>query len=800
MGKGASLAGRVLPGVPLILLLLLSSSCKGKPSAPESCPLSIPRALFSTNPSSPPLRVFALGVTVDLTRLRDREGFRSLFLDEIESLKPCFREDGVNLIVYPEDIGLLAGLVGPRGEIARGVTRSEDAFISIGLAYGNALGYYQRKFPWITQNQALLLALSSTVWGLTLDTFGEVARRARSYVVVSINAPYPFEESDETSAPPPLTYPELGLGKAYSAVTSDVYNLSVFFSPRGERLGVDPKRYLVPAEEDLLQLSYGSLADIALFDLGGIRVGSVISKDAWMPDVLERLSDLGAQYLVQPEAFSGWTISETTESEWLPEVFMESGYLATQLYPGVLGVAVPMLIGNFFDLVFDGQSHLTRKLSPNDPPLGFVGNPPLPGFLSIGPWSFEDPGMENPNLSLTERRQILREKGNLLLPFSGNPLSGNYKNSRAVAEYSWGASEGVDAVRHPRGVDLGEKGVFVVYERFLDMPSIRYGILDSRGEFAEKDTISTPGVPAYRPVLAVTSAGISVLFSQGERGKERIYEVLFPRENLIPTNPIRVISGEGYQWWPSVTAEGDRLYLAWADGREGCSRIYFARKIQGVWELPRPVDGKNPSDLRGPRCNSFMPAIAVAQGRVAIAFSDFRRYSWDPYLVFSQDGGEHVSPPVPLNTNAPQDLERIARWVSLRFTPETPPRLKILWNEIRARKPDPDLYTITTTDGVSFSLETTLPGDPSIVSIEGRAEILPLSFDRTLLAWEEISSSGFRIRIEVQDPSSPRKEEILSQEALPLAFPSLVPLSQGVLLLYTEKEPSGRWRLSYKRF
>jgi hypothetical protein len=195
-----------------------------------------------------------------------------------------------------------------------------------------------------------------------------------------------------------------------------------------------------------------------------------------------------------------------------------------------------------------------------------------------------------------------------------------------------------------------------------------------------------------------------------------------------------------------------------------------------------------------------MPAIAVAQGRVAIAFSDFRRYSWDPYLTFSQDGGEHFSPPVPLNTNAPQDLERITRWVSLRFTPETPPRLKILWNEIRARKPDPDLYTITTTDGVNFSLETTLPGDPSIVSIEGRAEILPLSSDRTLLAWEEISSSGFRIRIEVQDPSSPRKEEILSQETLPLAFPSLVPLPQGFLVLYTEKEPLGRWRLSYKRF
>ena len=63
------------------------------------------------------------------------------------------------------------------------------------------------------------------------------------------------------------------------------------------------------------------------------RIGIATSKDAWMPDVLDRLEADGAQLLIQPEFFVGDTVRP--DGMWAPDNLKAAGYSDVLRHPGL---------------------------------------------------------------------------------------------------------------------------------------------------------------------------------------------------------------------------------------------------------------------------------------------------------------------------------------------------------------------------------------------------------------------------------------------------------------------------------
>src|SRR5262249_55874704 len=136
---------------------------------------------------------------------------------------------------------------------------------------------------------------------------------------------------------------------AYEAVSPLPHNTTFVFAPDGEVLVPDgtggtlrspsetagvirgsvDKAYLTPIEEPPPgngagpALALGAVRDQEVLDTPVGRLGIVISKDAWMVDVNDRLQAKGANVILQPEAFSEWGYATTP---WQPDIFKEGGF------------------------------------------------------------------------------------------------------------------------------------------------------------------------------------------------------------------------------------------------------------------------------------------------------------------------------------------------------------------------------------------------------------------------------------------------------------------------------------------
>jgi hypothetical protein len=158
----------------------------------------------------------------------------------------------------------------------------------------------------------------------------------------------------------------------------------------------------------------------------------------------------------------------------------------------------------------------------------------------------------------------------------------------------------------------------------------------------------------------------------------------------------------------------DAVHVAWIDRREGDSRIYYARSLDGgdSWETPRNVAGAFPMD-------AAVPSIAVDdRNRVHIAFhigdvdaGDITRV----YYVRSLDGGATFGAPVRLNTaDAPAAFPRF------NVAGVSGDLLAIAWRDNR-RDPDWDSFVAVSRDGGDTFVE--IPGiqtslrdwDPDVV-------------------------------------------------------------------------------------
>lgn len=665
------------------------------------------------------VRVLAMGKMLRLDEAESIESYREAMHRFFKvHAAGCVTESRPTIVVWPEDAGLHAVLAGSRGARARGASNGLGAFLELAAPLEVPANYYVERFDldFVSRfAQLALLATSDVAWRAVGHTFAAMAERYGVTMVVTTNLP-DLEETTDADAIAALADPDYRRPESvFRATGPDVWNTSFFFGPDGALVAAVKKTYITPPEEDTLLMSAAPLDQMVPVALAGGRFGVVISKDAWMPDVLGRLDDLGADVMLQPEAFSGWAVPPP--EEWQPDIVLEGSWNHVQHYGSARFNVLPCLTGNFLDTPFDGQSAIFADASRDDPPAGFVGQPGRTGFVTVGPWVMADPGEADPDLTLEERRAALRERGTAMLPGSGAPEENGYIESVVGADLAITAAlrdEGpvavsdfgpstlvseveVGATTRERNADLclhadDPTQVEVVWEAG---PIGRRRIESITGDLERADPFAGAltrvvlrGGDVRQPAVGCVSTGLVLATVDDSDGPERILVQRPP--GLGPTAALegdfRLVSR------PAIAVDAldaARVAIAFHADDGTAARLWLSRSTDGgaTFEPPRRVDDTG-LDGRGPRVNQWAPAVAWRGDTLLVAGVDFRAYSWDGIVLRSDDGGDTFGAPLVV-TPVPDERERLYDQVQIAIRPDGVAMLA--WGGVRERRPDADV-------------------------------------------------------------------------------------------------------------
>jgi predicted amidohydrolase len=390
-------------------------------------------------------RLIAVGNRINMAATRSEQAFVAELERVVGLAVPHLAADRPNLVVLTELLGLPAALNGWRGVLARQMKTGQGALTALAIAYGWRMRHYRRMYPGISLARALLLSLTDALYRPFHHTLARLASRHRCYLVATTCVPEVRRSTDPADI---RRFGVRGLAEVYLPVGPAVYNAALLFGPDGTLIGRTNKVYLTASEKDMLDLSPGRLADVRAFTTAVGRLGIAISLDAFTPDYLRHLDALGVEIVVQPDANDQPWAAPSATHPWQPQEWLNAVLGSVQAeYPHLRYNICAMQTGNFFDIVFDGQSSITAKSArAPDPARNFVGNEgfyhtgtgvPFTGdILAVAPWVAEDPGRADPTLSLAERRQRLRRVTAELIP--GGRRANQYRESVIWADITAG--------------------------------------------------------------------------------------------------------------------------------------------------------------------------------------------------------------------------------------------------------------------------------------------------------------------------------------------------------------------------
>lgn len=311
------------------------------------------------------------------------------------------------LVAFPEHTGLTAMFVGSRGEEARGQLAAGagtmEVFTALAIGYGEVLGHVASRFPGVTSAGRLLhLACTDVVVRTLVEGFAELAARRGVWLTVGAALPgwrsVPVETLDADVAALLLGPDHADAATVHVPTGAEVRNRNLVISPDEGLVAVHDKVALVPLEADAdegLGLSAAGLSEVEVVDLPVGRIGTVISKDAWMPDVNERLDQLGAEVLVQPEAYDRWARPDREpgtgrQDLWPPDKLQRGGWWMLRRHRSLAVNVTPVLRGGFADGPFDGQPLVATADPGPGPRPGLLGQPDDVGWAAVGGWPGPD--------------------------------------------------------------------------------------------------------------------------------------------------------------------------------------------------------------------------------------------------------------------------------------------------------------------------------------------------------------------------------------------------------------------------
>jgi predicted amidohydrolase len=374
------------------------------------------------------VRAVAVGNRISVAAAATEASYTAELERVVGLAAPHLAPDGPNLLVLAEVLGLPAALAGSRGAAARRAHSAQDALTFLALAMLPRLLAYRRRWKGISLPRALLLASTDALYRPFAETLARLARQHSAHIVATTLAPYVRRSTDPRDI---KRWGCPGADAVYLPEGPEVYNAALVFGPDGTLLGRVNKVFLTKSEIQTLHLSAGELDEVPVIPTAAGRLGVAISLDAFTPDYLRHLDANGAEIVVQPDANDGIWAGASATHVWQPAEWLNSVLGSLQpAYPHLRYNICAMQTGNFFDIVFDGQSTITAAGdTPPDPAnrahtfVGvdeFVdtrtGEPLLGQMLAVSPWVAEDPILSDPELTLSERRARLRAFARQLKP------------------------------------------------------------------------------------------------------------------------------------------------------------------------------------------------------------------------------------------------------------------------------------------------------------------------------------------------------------------------------------------------
>jgi hypothetical protein len=684
-------------------------------------------------------RVFAMQPKLSLAWMDSRQSYHDkLFALADVDVAPNLRADGRNLVVWPEDLGLWAALTGQRAADARASGSLVGAVATLFGSYAPQSAYYTGAYPEVAsrfpQVRLLALALTDTFGRTAVETFSELAAKYHVYLEAGVNMTQAWRVVCRTDEHPPqepcteqnpakvemLGDPqESDRGYAYEATSPRVSNMALVFGPDGKLISKQVKNYITPSEvgQDegvvaALDLVPGSIwGDLLPVRTPVGTLGFVTSKDAWMPDVVDKLEEGHVDLLIQPEFFSGDLA--TTTGMWAADTLKASGYSDLQRHPGFSSVVVPSANGSVFDFSADQQTHIAEREAMGGKWL--IGQPPAPNLTGVTPWVVPDPA--RPGEPIPQRRKRLGEAGKALAPGSGvqcpDPAKPGpcelghvetvlwkdvpvgfpdykrnlrHRKTRFLAAHALGRQR---AVESHAAVAMAGRYVVVAYEQRRGGTHRTFVAASRDGGrhwlIGREALPKAPGTQQW-PAIVVDRRGRMTLawtkkdrvyFAQGRVGAG------FGREReLDPVNR------GAPQWKPALAlGPGGVVHVAWvdatdkfADGRSQAG-ISYTRIVHGQPQKARRLDEGAPAKLATRMDNAWAPSIAVSGKRVLVTWIDFQNYDWDVMSRLSNNGGSSFGKQVDANPEKP-DVEDLSDSPKPVFTKGGP---FVAWTDFHKR-------------------------------------------------------------------------------------------------------------------
>ena len=676
------------------------------------------------------VRVFAMGVKLNLRWLESRQTYRDYLFaladkEERGAGKPVIvdgaddmasHRTGSDLVVWPESVGLFAALTGPRAEPARESGSLEGAIATLAGIYSKENEYYGSKYPELPGRVPLtrLLAVSLTdTFGRTfLEPFAEMADRYDVWltavgdmvpdwqIVCTSKADYtPPPTGEECAEENPQKVMQLGdpfepeRNYVYEATEPTPSVVAFVFNPDGDLVAKRVKSYLTPTElgpdegELGLDLVPGTVSrsDSVPVDTPVGRFAFVISKPAWMPDVLQKIDQRHTDLLLQPEFFVGDLTKPT--GMWSADTLLASGYNDVLRHPSLETLVHPQMEGGVFSFYADQPSHIAIEPRTGREKKGFIlGQPGHPGLVQTLPWVVPDPIRRGEPMA--ERRKRLGEAGEKLAPGSGEEcpdaaqpgpcedghtegvlwrdvvvnrrpeprrydgklIRTRFSRSRALARSKHAQRNAAIAARGDDVVAAYEQRdrAFVVHSR------------DGGRRWSDPVRVSASKHDQWWPAVAVGRKGhVTVAWVEDER-------VLSARStdrgrSFGPPSPIDA-SGDGAQWKPALAqGKGRTVHAVWIDEREvgldglPQAHLFYAR----LGSPSERLDTGEPKPLAAKFDNSWAPSLARRGKRVLTTWIDFLNYDWDVFARLSRDGGMSWDDQE-LVTDTPEEDEELA--------------------------------------------------------------------------------------------------------------------------------------------
>jgi hypothetical protein len=383
------------------------------------------------------IRVFAVGHKFDIEDLESEEKFRASYEKFMQFIKPYFSKKYQNVVVFEEHAGLPLIFFGEKGKEARKLSTLFGAVPLVSQKWANAISYYIQTFPEISTmlGRQIFLALTDTMWRIFFNTFSYFAKNYGVWVVSCQDSPYPYISKENEGNISDFVDDLVQSEFFYKATTSDVWNSCFIFSPEGEIVHQTKKVNLVPTEVELLNLSSGKYGELSVFRILGTEIDLCIgiSLDAFVPEYIYELDKKGCDVFLQPDANSGAWATTGGLGYWQPLEWLGStmGSIQQNYYIGCTNPhkalfltgekkcefqkiqikqksikynVNPMMVGNLFDISFDGQTAITGRDKRAKRDINYVGLLPLDkltygekgeimfpdgGFIVLGPWTFD---------------------------------------------------------------------------------------------------------------------------------------------------------------------------------------------------------------------------------------------------------------------------------------------------------------------------------------------------------------------------------------------------------------------------